>query len=86
VDVSFGGVSSAAANAIAPANATPKSAGASRTVRGKTAREVTTSRSARYAARAHPGRHASTTNQESKCLGTSPPAYPERSFLWGRVG
>ncbi len=86
MDVSFGGESSAAANAIAPANATPKSAGASRTVRGKTARGVTTSRSVRYAARAHPGRHASTTNQESKCLGTSPPAYPESSFPWGRVG
>ena len=85
-DVPFGGVSSAAANASAPTNATPKSAGASTRVRGKSAREATTLRSARYAARTHPGRHAKTTSQESKCSGMLPSSVPERIASGERVG
>ncbi len=85
-EVPFGGVSKAAASASAPTNATPKSAGASTSGRGKSAREATTSRSARYVARTHPGRHASTTNQESRCSGTPPSGMPERIVSGKWVG
>lgn len=85
-EVPFGGVSRAAASASAPTNATPKSTGASTSVRGKSAREATTPRSARYAARTHPGRHANTTNQESKCSGMPPSGMPERIVSGKWVG
>jgi hypothetical protein len=84
--VPFGGVSRAAASASALTNATPKSTGASTSVRGKSAREATTSRSARYAARTHPGRHTSTTNQESKCSGMPPSGMPGRTVFGKGVG
>jgi hypothetical protein len=84
--VPFGDVSRAAASASALTNATPKSTGASTSVRGKSAREATTSRSARYAARTHPGKHTSTTNQESKCSGMPPSGMPERTVFGKGVG